>query len=158
MATRARKIEQPKEPAYDSDYVSWIETQRRHIAARRADLVDADNLAEELRDMGNSERDAVESHMTVLMEHLLKLQHSRDTGPRNGWLRTVREQRRQLGRKLARSPSLRPWAQTRLAECYADARGDAALDESIDVGTLPPTCPYALEQLLDAGFAPGATR
>jgi hypothetical protein len=158
MGTRARRVERVQEVTYDRDYVVWIERQRRHLLEGRTDLVDASNLAEELRDMGNSERDAVESHMTVLMEHLLKLEHSHDAGPRNGWLRTVRGQRRQLGRKLSRSPSLRPWAQARLADCCADARGDAALDKSIAADSMPDNCPYVLDQLLDAGFTPHPAR
>jgi hypothetical protein len=153
MGTRARRIERVPERAYHRDYVAWTEIQRRHLAEGRTDLVDAANLAEELKDMGNSERDAVESHLTVLIEHMLKLEHSRDAAPRNGWFRTVREQRRQLARKLARSPSLRPWAEARLGDCYEDARGDAALDESIVAGALPKTCPYTFKQLLDAGDA-----
>jgi hypothetical protein len=116
MGTRARRLERVQEATYGRDDVVGIETQRRHLVEGRVDLVDAGNLAEELKDMGNSERGAVESHITVLIEHLLKLEHSRDAAPRNGWSRTMREQRRRLGRKLARSPSLRPWAQTRLSE------------------------------------------
>lgn len=147
----------PQTSLYDSDYAAWLERQRAALAEGRFDSIDRDNLAEELKDMGNSERDAVQSHMAVLMEYFLKLQFSPDAAPRNGWLRTVREQRRQLDRKLKRSPSLKPFAERCLAECYADARGDAALDPSVTESALPAECPYSLDQLRDPGFLPPDT-
>jgi hypothetical protein len=140
---------------YDDDFVEWVEAQRRHLLGGAVDRIDIENLADELQAMANSERDAVGSRLRVLIEHLLKLQCSPDQPPRNGWVRTVLEQRYRLEQKFEDSPSLVPWARRRLSRSYQQARRIAALDESLDEGALPSECPWSLEQLLDEAFFPG---
>jgi hypothetical protein len=57
---------------------------RDGIAAVATSL-DLEHLAEEVADLGHSERDAVRSQVRRVIEHLLKLEYSPATEPRDGW-------------------------------------------------------------------------
>jgi hypothetical protein len=96
---------------YDQDLVLWSEAQARALrAAANAGWnapIDWDNVAEEIESLGRSERQALASHIAVVIEHLLKLQASLATEPVRGWRDTIRRARGDIERKLEESPSLR---------------------------------------------------
>ena len=73
--------------------------------------------------MGKSERDAVQSQITRVLEHFLKLAYSPADRPRYGWMRSVAEARGSLRKKL--SPTLRRDAEEALAALYEEAREQA---------------------------------
>ena len=65
---------------YESDFASWIDSQVRAIrkvAKSGTNLpIDFENVAEELADMGRSEKRALKSALVRIIEHLLKLEFS----------------------------------------------------------------------------------
>jgi Domain of unknown function DUF29 len=76
---------------------------------------------------------------------------------RQGWRLTTREQRR-LARLLHYSPRLRSTVPAVMAESYPHARL-MALDATEEPSTtFPETCPWTLEQVLDAEFWPEGER
>jgi hypothetical protein len=92
-----------KPPAYDQDRESWLKRQAEIARAGRAAALDLAHVAEELDDIGASERAEVESRLIVLLVHLL--QHEHQPERRSGsWNGTIVEQRRGLRRALQRSP------------------------------------------------------
>lgn len=144
---------------YDEDFFAWTEEQARALreaAARRAnDPVDWENVAEEIESVGKSDRRALESRLTRLIEHLLKLEWSPAAEPRAGWRRTVREQRREIAALLEDSPSLR--GRIRLEAAYTGGREDAVdglREDGVSSAALPVACPYTLDQVLDADWWP----
>ena len=58
--------------AYEKDIVAWANEQASFIRAGRFDLLDLENIAEEIEDVGKSEQRELESRMAVLLAHLLK--------------------------------------------------------------------------------------
>src|SRR5919108_445155 len=62
---------------YDHDYYAWIQDQVRALRERRIEDVDWDNVAEEIEDLGKSERRGIRSQMARLGENLLKIQYAR---------------------------------------------------------------------------------
>ena len=64
---------------YDEDIVLWSEQQAeiiRRLGATRRDLpneLDLENVAEEIESVGRSELAAVESHLDLILGHLIKL-------------------------------------------------------------------------------------
>ncbi|MFM6518330.1 MAG: DUF29 family protein, partial [Microcystis panniformis] len=58
---------------YDRDYQLWLENTINQLRRGDFQAVDWQNLLEELADLGKSERRALESLLTRLLEHLLKL-------------------------------------------------------------------------------------
>ena len=97
---------------YDEDIVLWSERQAvllRRIASGENvnDQVDWPNIIDEVETVGRSERNALRSHVAVVLEHLIKLSASPAADPRNGWKTSVRRARIDIGRKLKDSPGLR---------------------------------------------------
>ncbi|MEJ7138688.1 DUF29 domain-containing protein [Comamonadaceae bacterium SL12-8] len=54
---------------YDTDIVAWANEQAALIRAGRLEELDLDNLAEEILDVGNSEKRELVSRMAVLLGH-----------------------------------------------------------------------------------------
>lgn len=149
----------PKNPQYDDDFYAW--TQHQGAVLREMPVVDNrfdhERVAEEIEDLGKSERDAVRSQVRHIIEHLLKLQYSPATDPRAGWMRSVAEARAELGDKISRT--LRQDTQRRLPVLYRQVRelallGLAEFGEEAATHRLPLACPYTLGQLFEDGWYP----
>jgi Domain of unknown function DUF29 len=147
MATR---IKRDARNLYEEDFYVWTEAQAELLRARKFDALDLDNLIEEVEALGRSEKKEVLNNASVVIEHLLKLQHSPAQEPRNAWRASVREHRRRLRRDL--TPRLRQILAAELGTLYAEVRDDAAAgmrDHGEDAAAvaLPATCPYSLDQI-----------
>ncbi|GBO54600.1 hypothetical protein APA_2547 [Pseudanabaena sp. lw0831] len=92
---------------YESDYLLWTQDTIAKLRAKDFDHVDFDSLIEEIEDLGRSYRDELESHLDVLLSHILKRLYVPLVNDYNGWERTIREQRKQIRRRLEKSPSLK---------------------------------------------------
>jgi hypothetical protein len=96
---------------YEEDFVRWTEQQSR--ALREAAGVgtnlrlDWANLAEEIESLGASQRRELRSRLAVILEHLMKLEHSPAVDPRGGWVDTVGRERLNIEDLLQQSPSLK---------------------------------------------------
>jgi hypothetical protein len=95
---------------YEEDTAAWSKNQAAALrAAARGGphrQIDWENLAEEIEDLGKSQRLALRSRISTIIEHLVKLAHSPATGPRNGWRQTIRRERGEIERLFEESPSL----------------------------------------------------
>ena len=150
----------PDGPRYDDDFYAWTRYQAEVLRSLRTrdNRFDREHLADEVEDLGKSERDAVESQITRIIEHFLKLAHSPADRPRYGWMGSIADARRILRKKL--SPSLRRDVESKLGELYEDGREAAELalrehGEDTAAAALTATCPYSLDQILDRGWYPG---
>ena len=127
---------------YERDFHAWSRQQAdalraardaiRQGGALRQDLpallrpFDWDNLVEELETLGRSERRALASQLSRIVQHLVKLQFSPAQEPRAGWQDTVRAARGEIRDILADSPSLRREVAAMLQSRTPDAIRDAA--------------------------------
>lgn len=143
--------------AYDADVYAWSQTQAGLLNARRFDAIDVANIAEEIESLGNELAHAVESHVIVLVVHLLKLTVSADRDPRRGWRNTVVIQRSEIERRLRKSPSLRREVPGFFDDEWPTMRRLAAggLREA-EEHLVPADPPFTLAQILDPDFFPGA--
>ena len=139
---------------YEQDIAAWSKQQAEALrAAGRGGSnqpLDWENLAEEIEDLGRSERDAVRSQIRRIIEHLLKLAYSPAQQPHFDWMASIVDARAVLGDKI--SPTLRRDAEAVLAKLYRDARRQAELalrgyGEDQAAGALPKTCPYSLDDI-----------
>jgi hypothetical protein len=96
---------------YDQDLVRWSEEQARALreaaSAGWNTSIDWENIAEEIESLGRADRRALASHISMVIEHLLKLQASPSSMPTHGWTESVLRARGGIERLLADSPSLR---------------------------------------------------
>lgn len=117
---------------YGEDLFAWARQQAEALraAARGAtnQQLDWENLAEEIEDLGNSQRDAVRSHILRIIQHLVTLEYSPSVEPRNGWRRTVRLGRLQIEKRLRGNPSLRSELGRLVAQETRDGIEHAILD------------------------------
>lgn len=140
---------------YERDIVAWSEQQASLLRAGRLAELDIANIAEEIEDVGKSERRELANRMAVLLAHLLKWQRQ-PQGRGKSWEATIRHQRERILRRLARTLSLK----TSLADpdWWLDAWGDACLSVAKETGigfdALPSDCPWTADQILDADFWP----
>ena len=133
---------------YDLDTVAWANKSASLLRERRFDELDIAHLIEELEDMGKSERRALESHLVILLMHLLKWQYQ--TGLRsNSWKLSVANARQSIEDVLHDSPSLAPKLQEPgfIGRAYSKARRFAAIETGLDVATFPEHCQYMTDQL-----------
>lgn len=92
---------------YDEDVVAWADAQAELLRAGRLDAVDLANIIEEIEGVSGGQRAALSSQITRIIEHLLKLIYSPATYPREGWIDSIDDARRQIRALIDFSPSLR---------------------------------------------------
>lgn len=139
---------QPSSQLYEADTVAWAEVNANLLRQHRFDELDIQHLIEELEDMGKSERRALESHLVVLLMHLLKWQHQ--PGMRTtSWKLSIANARQSIGDTLQDSPSLTPkFADPEFVErAYSKARRLAAIETGLDLSIFPEHCHYMTDQL-----------
>ncbi|WP_043481133.1 DUF29 domain-containing protein [Janthinobacterium sp. HH01] len=138
---------------YKKDVITWSEQQAALLRARRWELLDRDNIAEEIEDVGKSEKRELQSRQTVLLTHLLKWKYQ--PGRRgSSWVKTIRAQRTAVAEDLVQYPHLKPllsdpqW----LGQIYRRAKMDAEAQTHLQ--DLPDVSPWTAEQILAPDFFP----
>ena len=156
MTNRAPLREPRRSPKlYDKDFHAWALEQARLIRQGQWDKLDADNLAEEIEDMGKAEARALKSELVQLLSHLLKLAHSPAADSRGHWQDEVAVHRLNITAILADSPGLQSKLDQLFSEAWKDARALALVSLRRDgVAELPITNPFTLEQSLNPDFWP----
>jgi len=138
---------------YDRDYSLWLETTVQQLRNRQLDDLDLDNLAEEIEDTGNSQKQALESNLEVLLMHLLKYKYQPQKRT-NSWRYTIYEHRKRLRKAFKTSPSLRQYLEMVFEECYGDARKMAAIETGIEIDRFPELPPFSTVETLDEEYLP----
>lgn len=147
---------------YDTDWYAWTQEQasalRRMAETRVNSELDLDHLAEEVESLGRSEESALDSALTRVIEHLLKLEHSPAVEPRKKWRLSVIEHRNRAQKSIRRSGTLKRLLPDLLPDAWSDGRKLAAsaleLFDGVPADAVPANCPYTLDQILDDGFYP----
>ena len=105
--------------------------------------------------MSGSDRRALESHLQVLLVHLLKWRYQ-PAGHQTGhsWADSIREARTQVTDGLQTHPGLHQHVPAIFGRAWRKARRNASRQTGLPVATFPGACPWPLEQLLDNDFFP----
>ena len=140
---------------YDKDVILWSQEQARLLRARRFAELDIEHLADEIEDVGRSEKRELASRMAVLLAHLLKW--SRQPENRTpSWRATINDQRKRIALAIKETPSLKAvmrdpdWQE----DVWLDARAEAWKETGLAEEDLPEACPWSMEQAADQGFWP----
>jgi Domain of unknown function DUF29 len=160
-------VQQPRRPlsrkeqanasgaSYDRDVILWSEEQARLLRARRFDEIDIEHLADEIEDVGKSEKRELASRVAVLLAHLLKWTRQPESQS-NSWRTTINDQRRRIALAIKETPSLK--AVMRVADwqegVWLDARSQARKEMGLTGDDLPEACPWPMEQAVDPEFWP----
>lgn len=138
---------------YETDFYAWTQQQIKLLKAQAWESLDAQNLIEELEDLGRRSRQELRNCLAVLLGHLLKWQFQPQQRG-NSWLATVREQRDQITLLLDENPSLKPYLPEALTIAYKLGLSLAVRETGLPYATFPSECPYTLEEVLDETFVP----
>jgi hypothetical protein len=136
---------------YDTDFYAWTQQQAEKLREVRDNRLDAENLAEEVADLGKSELRAVTSHLDQVLIHLLKAAYSPADQPRTGWLNEADLHHREMLKAF--SPSMRQkidlagsWqAAVRITNRELNDYGEPPLAAETP-------CPFTLDELLAEHF------
>ncbi len=123
---------------YDADVHAWAAEQVRFLRTGAWSRLDLDHIADEIADVGRSERHALTSALSVILLHLLKWDHQPTRRTRSG----VASVRNVVEERLEDSPSLRSQLDGLIARAYRRARIEAAGETGRDEDTFPAACPY----------------
>jgi Domain of unknown function DUF29 len=138
---------------YDDDFYAWTQTQAEALRAKEFAALDLERLAEEIESLGNEQRHAVQSHLRILLWHLLKWAYQPDHRT-TSWRLSILNARDEIDARLARNPGLRPDVPALLQWAYPRARKAAAVETELSLATFPEACPWPVASVLDADSWP----
>jgi len=138
---------EPVPTRYEDDLYTWVQEQVALLRSGRLDQLDANNVAEELSDVGNEQRDKLECAIAVLTMHLLKWDHQAKHRSRS-WELSIREQRRRIARVLKKCPGLQPLVPEAIEEGFADGRDRALAETGLPDAAMSETCPFSFDEMM----------
>ena len=138
---------------YDRDFFEWAQCNAALLRTGRVEEADIEHIAEEIEDMGTSQRHELENRLRVLLAHLLKWRFQPELRGRS-WRPTLRVQRGELLRLLRRMPSLGNYLGETLPETYDLAVEQAISETELPDDIFPEACPFTIQQILDEEFFP----
>ena len=141
----------PSLARYESDLYAWSREQAALLRAGRLGEIDAENIAEEILDVGKTEYRVLESALRVLLWHMLKWDHQPEKRSRS-WESTILEQRGRVARQLRENPSLKPRLLEAVQAGYEDGRLRASGETEIDLDRFPEACPYDWDTIMNQEF------
>jgi hypothetical protein len=136
---------------YEIDATAWAEAQCDALRRRATNEIDWDNVAEEIADVAQRNRDRIEGALITAVVHLLKWQHQPQARS-NAWRAIVVAERNRIARRVRRNPSLGGYPAAVLAEIFPDARAQAEAETGL--AAFPSACPWTIDQVLDMAFWP----
>jgi ribosomal protein L29 len=151
VATATKRY--PPPTPRQSDFYTWALESADAIRQGRFEGVDWDAVAEELEDMGRSERRALENRFEVLLAHLIRWRFQQDHRSAS-WTGTIKEQRRKGARLLRQNPGLKSLIPELISDAYDSARALAERDTGINEANFPASCPWTVGQILDEDYLP----
>lgn len=136
---------------YQADFYAWTQQQAKLLRNKEIEQIDWCNVAEEIEDMGRSEKRQLESRLEILIMHLLKWQFQPNLRSRS-WQLTIKEQRLRLEKLLAENPSLKSSLTDIKEKIYPLAVISA--ERETGLSSFPETCPYDLTEIFAPEFFP----
>lgn len=130
---------------YNQDFYQWTQTQAELLQMNDFRNLDIENLIDEVRSLGKSERRALESYLSVMLLHVLKKQYQPGKATRS-WDLSIKHSYKQAMRILRENPSLRTQFEQIFSDAYETARIKAAIETGLDESVFPETCEIEKDQ------------
>ena len=140
---------------HEADFYNWTIEAARVLKQQRPANIDWEGLVEELEDLGISQERALQSHLRVLLTHLLKWVYEPARRSKS-WRISIENARDEVRELLDRNPGLSPKITSICNGAYRKARRDAASETDFDEDAFPPTLLWSYDQVMDDNFWPSA--
>ena len=132
---------------YEADEHEWIAAQISALTDGQFNRLDRTNLVEYLSEMTIRDRRELQSRLTVLLHHLLKVRFQPERLTR-GWITTIIEQQSEIRSIIDTIPSLGRQAEAIAASAYPDAVRRAARETGMQASRFPAALPWTLVEAL----------
>ena len=142
----------PPGARHDQDLYTWVQEQVALLRAGRLAEIDAENIAEELADVGRSEYRELQSALALILTHLLKWDHQPEKRTRS-WENTIKAQRQHYANALEDSPGLKSRREEALTRAYSLACLAASSETGLSTSSFPAECSYGWDEILERPFA-----
>ena len=134
---------------YDTDYYTWAMTNAELLKEGKLDEIDYINLAEEVKDLGNSEYYRLVSFLANLLSHVYKWDNQPELRTKS-WKITIINSISDIVLTLKRNPGLK-YKQVfneAFAEGWKKARNIIYADTDIDFSLIPEESPYVFKEAI----------
>ena len=147
MATReTRSAVADAARLYDADFYEWCMTTATLLRGGRINEVDLEHVAEEIEDLGRSQRHALDSRTIVIILHLLKMRYQQERRTRS-WEKTIVTQQIAIADLLRQNPSLRRFLAKTPDSVYDSAVKLAASETGLPRETFLSSCPFTPQEV-----------
>ena len=148
MATES--VLMPAAALYEKDFLVWTELMSAALESRNVADLDWEHLAEEIRDLGISQKSALKSHLENVLLHLIQWELQPERRSRS-WENSISNSRGQVDFQLDAFRSLRGCLLESFDRCYDRAARKALREMHREKAAFTR---WTLEQVLDPGFLP----
>ena len=145
----ADTFKKKKLSSYETDFYQWTRDQLKILKNGEFNNLDIGHMIEEIESLGNSEKNAIESHLIILLLHLLKIKYQ-PTMYCKSWENSVENAKFRIKRLVEKNPSLRTKVSEFLADAYFSARLQASSETGLETKLFPKKCPWTIEELFPA--------
>lgn len=137
-----------RESNYDTDYFAWIKHQALLLKEGQYSKLDLTHLIEEIDSLGNSEKNALESHLENLFMHLLKIEYQ-PLMRCLSWDNSVKNARFRINKLIKKNPSLKRYLPEILGDAYFSACLGASSETGLSESVFPKKCPWNIDDVLN---------
>ena len=133
---------------YETDYHKWAMETAAALREGRLQDIDLEATAEEIEDLGKSERRALRSAVVQLFMHLLKTKYQPHLGGAS-WQASIAKQRVEIAENIEENPSLKPLLADPafLNRAYRSAVLAAIEETNLPKETFPEICPFGPDDM-----------
>jgi hypothetical protein len=133
---------------YETDYHQWAMETAAALREGRLEDIDLEATAEEIEDLGKSERRALRSAVVQLFMHLLKTKYQPHLDGAS-WQASIAKQRVEIAENIEENPSLKPLLSDPafIKRAYLAAVLGAIEETNLPKETFPATCPFTVADI-----------
>ena len=133
---------------YDRDYYKWTNDQVLLLHQKDYENLDVIHLMEEIESLGNSEKNKLQSHLTILYMHLLKYEYQPSKRSRS-WETSIKLAKLHAKDCLDDNPSLKSKLILINKKAYRIARHAASQETGLNSEAFPEECLWNINELLN---------
>lgn len=138
---------QKSQSLYEKDFSAWLHDQIHMIKMKDFAHLDIKNLLEEMETLGNSNPQAIESHIVIILTHMLKQKYQPSHSSKS-WNDSIVNARIQIEGIIEYNPSLKNYPETIIDKSYKKARRYASKQTKIELRKFELDCPWKLSEIL----------
>jgi len=121
---------------YEKDFVAWSHQQAEALRSMDFKNIDLKNLVEEIDDLGKSQRDALRSHLIVLLLHMIKMEVQSHFEDKSSWETSIRNSRIYIEQLLLNNPGLKSSFNEHVLWAWPKAIKKASIETKIPLGEI----------------------